>query len=70
MFVMIESYLIALIDDYYECQSNPSKRNQPGRFDDFDEFFAISVTACTSRYIFNDEVRKQEITARLQIMNI
>ena len=63
MFLMIESYLIALIDDFYECQSNSSKRNQPNHA-------AISVTACVSRYIFNNEVRKQEITARLQIMNI
>ena len=70
MFLMIESYLIALVDDFYEFQSNSSKRNQPGRFDDFDEFFAISVTASISRYIFNNDVRKQEITARLQIMNI
>ena len=38
IFLMIESNIIALTDDFYEFQSNSSKRNQPGRFDDFDEF--------------------------------
>ena len=57
---MIESYLV--IDDFYEFQSNSSKRNQPGRFTDFEKFWlflpfhaVIPVTAWISRHIFKNE---------------